>query len=202
MECGQKSGAEDTIVSRKREEGKLSEHNENTPQNTESLILEDAPAPPEVEILQPSSDAARDDQTLFIAVAADELDLARCYPVVHELRPHLDEDTFIRQVQRQQEQGYLLIYGEVGGEVVACAGFRLSESLSWGRFLYVDDLVTADAQRSKGYGEALMNWLLDYARASDCAQFHLDSGVQRYEAHRFYFRQHMKIMGYHFSLEL
>jgi GNAT superfamily N-acetyltransferase len=138
----------------------------------------------------------------LISLAADERDIGRCYGVMAQLRPHLNEGEFIERVTRQEKDGYLLVYGEVNGEVVAVAGFRVLENLAWGRFLYVDDLVTAQAERSKGHGDALMNWLLDYARASGCAQFHLDSGVQRHDAHRFYFRQRMNISGYHFALEL
>jgi GNAT superfamily N-acetyltransferase len=176
------------------------EAHEDAPKN---IVLDEVLAPDESDLLTPiPSNGAADDETLFIAVAADELDITRCYPVMAELRPHLDEDTFIRQVQRQQEDGYLLVYGEVGGEVVACAGFRVLENLASGRFLYVDDLVTCSACRSQGHGEALMNWLLDYARASNCSQFHLDSGVQRFEAHRFYFRQRMNISSYHFAMKL
>ncbi|WP_363928505.1 hypothetical protein [Thiobacillus sp. 0-1251] len=36
--------------------------------------------------------------------------------------------------------------------VVAVAGFRVGDNFAWGRFLYVDDLVTHPAHRSKGYG--------------------------------------------------
>jgi hypothetical protein len=38
---------------------------------------------------------------------------------------------------------------------------------------------------SKGYGGALFDWLVEHAREHDCDQFHLDSGVQRFRAHRF-----------------
>ena len=36
------------------------------------------------------------------------------------------------------ESGYRLAFVEVDGEVTALAGFRLVESLSWGRAVYVD----------------------------------------------------------------
>ena len=80
------------------------------------------------------------------------------------------------------------------------AGIRVMENLAWGKFLYVDDLVTASAARSQGYGDKLFDWLLDYARAGGCEQLHLDSGVQRFEAHRFYLRKRMSISSHHFSM--
>ena len=100
------------------------------------------------------------------------------------------------------EQGYQLLAGSVGGRVVAVAGFRLIEMLAWGKGLYVDDLVTDSSQRSRGYGEALMRWLIDHARQHGCEELHLDSGVQRFDAHRFYLAQRMKISSHHFALDL
>ena len=122
---------------------------------------------------------------------------------MRELRTHLrDEEEFVARVQRQCEQGYRLAFLETGGEVRAVAGFRVSENLAWGRFLYVDDLVTADAARSAGFGRALFDWLVTEARRANCAQLHLDSGVQRFAAHRFYLARRMEISSHHFALRL
>jgi GNAT superfamily N-acetyltransferase len=137
-----------------------------------------------------------------IRVAETREDVARCFAVMVELRPHLDHDSFVEQVLRQQRQGYRLAYVEDAGTVQACAGYRLSESLSFGRFLYVDDLVTASTARSRGFGKELMDWLVTEARAAGCAELHLDSGVQRFAAHRFYLRERMEIMAHHFRLKL
>jgi GNAT superfamily N-acetyltransferase len=140
--------------------------------------------------------------TTRIRVAKTRAGIARCFEVIHELRPHLERDGFVEQVLRQQGRGYRLAYLEDAGVVKACAGYRFSESLSFGRFLYVDDLVTASVARSRGCGEALMDWLVDEARAVGCGELHLDSGVQRFAAHRFYLRERMEIMAHHFRLKL
>jgi hypothetical protein len=44
--------------------------------------------------------------------------------------------------------------------------------------------------------------LLARARAEGCAEFHLDSGVEKFGAHRFYLRNRMNISSHHFSLKL
>jgi GNAT superfamily N-acetyltransferase len=74
--------------------------------------------------------------------------------------------------------------------------------LAWGKFLYVDDLVAKSDDRSKGFGGALFDWLIEYARKEGCDQFHLDSGVQRFAAHRFYLTKRMIIEAHHFGLKL
>lgn len=119
-----------------------------------------------------------------------------------ELRPHVGAEEFIVRVKRQAEiAGYKLAY-LFDGEVKAVAGFRVSECLAWGKFLYVDDLVSKSDERSKGYGGHLFDWLVEYARREGCDQFHLDSGVQRFDAHRFYLLKRMLIEAHHFGLKL
>ena len=130
-------------------------------------------------------------------------DIRRCYDVMHQLRTHLSMDEFVSQVGRQMErQGYKLACLENAGDVAAVAGFRFIEMLAWGRALYVDDLVTVARARSKGYGGRLFDWLVALAKKEGCAQFHLDSGVQRHGAHRFYFQKRMDITAYQFAMNL
>ncbi len=140
---------------------------------------------------------------MTIALAQTLPSLERCYPVMHELRTHLDKERFLAQVQRQaREAGYQLAYLEDESEVRAVAGFRVAEYLAWGKTLYVDDLVTRQIDRSKGYGEQLFDWLVARARELECDQLHLDSGVQRFGAHRFYLRKRMDITSHHFAMKL
>ncbi len=138
-----------------------------------------------------------------IALASNADEIRRCFPVMAELRPHLTETAFVAQVQRQQQGGgYQLAFLEADGLVRAVAGYRFLECLMWGRFLYVDDLVTISTRRSEGHGHQLFAWLVAQARAADCDQLHLDSGVQRFAAHRFYLRERLEITCHHFALKL
>lgn len=137
-----------------------------------------------------------------IALAKMDREIQNCYPVMAELRPHVQPGEFLPRVKRQAEiAGYQLAY-VVDEEVKAVAGFRISECLAWGKFLYVDDLVSKSDERSKGYGGALLDWLIEYAKEEDCEQLHLDSRVQRFAAHRFYLNKRMIIEAHHFSLRL
>jgi GNAT superfamily N-acetyltransferase len=140
-----------------------------------------------------------------LAESAEEI--ARCFPV--HLRPHLTPEEFVGRIRTEQAQGYRLAYilaaGAEDGDavaVVAVAGFRVMEMLSTGRTLYVDDLVTDPTHRSLGFGKAMLDWLQAYARAAGCATFSLDSGTQRHEAHAFYFRERMRVTGFHFAKKL
>lgn len=139
----------------------------------------------------------------IIQLAKSDAQVLRCFSVVVELRPHLVEGEFVARIRRQHEEsGYRLVFLEEAGAVQCVAGFRIAEFLAWGRILYVDDLVTAAAVRSRGCGEKIFAWLVQHARAEGCAELHLDSGVQRFAAHRFYLRQRMDITSHHFGMKL
>jgi GNAT superfamily N-acetyltransferase len=129
-------------------------------------------------------------------------EIVSTFPVMRQLRTHLDEDEYLEMMKRMQRSGYRLSATTEGGEVRCVAGFRVVEFLAYGTFLYVDDLVTAEDARSEGHGERMLDWLTGVAREEGCRSLQLDSGVQRHEAHRFYFRQGMSISSYHFSKPL
>jgi len=134
--------------------------------------------------------------------ARTDEEVERCFEVMAELRTHLTRGKFLDQVREMEREGYTLVYLEVDGTVVAVAGYRISTNLFMRKNLYVDDLVTASTHRSKGYGKALVSWLRDIACEQGCHYIHLDSGTHRHEAHKFYFRQGLKIASYHFSEQL
>jgi GNAT superfamily N-acetyltransferase len=138
-----------------------------------------------------------------IAEAKTPTQIARCYPVMRELRTHLStSDELVERVQRQQKDDCRIVYLEAGDKIRAVAGDRLSESLFAGRFLDVDDLVTSTKDRSAGFGGQLFDWLVRFARAQKCQHLELDSGVQRFDAHRFYLMKRMSISSHHFTLKL
>lgn len=135
-------------------------------------------------------------------IATRDEDIARCFDVMAELRPHLNKASFVSLIRGMERDGYCLVYIEEDGAVVAVAGYRMHTTLFMGKNLYVDDLVTGEACRSRGHGKELIDWLRNLAIESECTHIHLDSGTQRNRAHRFYLRQGMDISSFHFSQKL
>lgn len=135
--------------------------------------------------------------------ATDEAALRAAWPVVAQLRPHLDADGFVARALRQQAEGWrATVLYDAGGIPRAFAGWRVQEMLAHGRLLYVDDLVTDGAARSGGHGRALLDWLKAQARVQGCASLQLDSGTQRIDAHAFYLRERLRITAFHFAVAL
>lgn len=137
-----------------------------------------------------------------IFLVETDADIDACYPVMAELRPHIARDAFVPQVQRQHvESGYALV-ALADPDIVAVAGIRIAEWLPTGRCLEIEDLVTKDGARSKGYGAALFDWVVEHARRERCNELKLVSNVTRYAAHRFYLNRGMSILAHFFSMPL
>jgi GNAT superfamily N-acetyltransferase len=138
-----------------------------------------------------------------IAIANTPEEIRRCHSAMRELRPLFYEpEQFVERVLRQQKEGYRLAFLESENEVRAVAGYRFLESLFSGKFLYIDDLVTRESDRSRGFGGQLLDWLIEQAREQGCVNLELESGVQRFDAHRFYFSKRMSISSYHFRIKI
>jgi len=123
--------------------------------------------------------------------------LPRAESVHRQLRPQLPAD-YLGRMEVVFGSGVRMVLATEGERVLGLALWRLIENTFEGRRLYVDDLVTDGAERSKGVGKALLDWLEARARDEGCDVLALDSGVQRGEAHKFYFRQGMQIAAYSF----
>jgi len=138
-----------------------------------------------------------------VILEVEPAQVASTWPVMHQLRPHLDLDQYLAAVARMRAtDGFRLLAASVDGKVGAVAGFRTMEMLYCGRILSVDDLVTDESMRSKGLGKALLDWLTAEARSLGCGQIHLDSGLHRLDAHRFYERESFKKTAFHFAAKV
>ena len=127
-------------------------------------------------------------------------DIEKCFEVFRELRPHLkDQNSFLLQVYTQQKEGYTLAAIFEEDQAAACIGYRVMTTLSWGKILYIDDLITRDPFRKKGYGGKLLDHAIDEAKTLGCTQVHLDTGFTRHAAHRVYLNRGFQLNCHHLS---
>lgn len=129
-----------------------------------------------------------------------DTDVAACFGVMQQLRAHLrTPEDLIARIMIQRAQGYRLLALMDADRAVAVAGYRVLDNLIYGRFLYVDDLVTDARERGRGHGERLIEALREIARNAQCAKLVLDTGLSNALAQRFYFRVGLLAHGLHFS---
>jgi len=127
--------------------------------------------------------------------------LSRAEPVHRQLRDGLPAD-YAGRLRAVFANGGRMSVATEAQAVRGVAVWRLIENTYEGRRLYVDDLVTDAAHRSRGIGRALLRHLEQHARNMQCDVLALDSGTQRTGAHRFYFREGLVIPAFCFRKNL
>jgi GNAT superfamily N-acetyltransferase len=129
------------------------------------------------------------------ALRAEEL--PQVFPIVKELREHLDSAEFMRRVRRQSDFGYTLYAAfDDAGTLLGALGMRPLASLSRGEHLHIDDLVVTESERGRGVGAALLRFAERWAAENGLEAVFLDSrpGVEPFYAARGYEARSATIM--------
>jgi len=127
--------------------------------------------------------------------------LARAESVHRQLRPQLP-DAYVEAMAAIFGDGARMCVAVADGQVAGLAVYRFVRNTHAGLKLYVDDLVTDSARRSRGIGATLLGYLERLARERGAGSLDLDSGTQRQHAHRFYFREGFVITSFSFKKAL
>ena len=141
---------------------------------------------------------------MSIKFAETNFEIEKCFNVMKQLRTHLKSKTeFLERVllMKKTEKFNLVFYEE--NEVILCvAGIREMNKLYDGKTIYVDDLITNTESRSKGCGTKMIEYLKRYVKENGFDGLTLDSGLQRNEAHHFYFKNNLYVSSFHFVCKL
>ena len=127
--------------------------------------------------------------------------LSRAESVHRQLRPQLRTD-YVSQMQEIFSDGAEMAIVVIDEAVMGVAVFRIIVRSFTGRDIYCDDLVSDETNRSTGVGHILMTYMEKIGRERGCSALTLDSGTQRLQAHKFYFREGLTIPSFHFSKSL
>ena len=104
--------------------------------------------------------------------------------------------------RKVQTTGYHLAFIEKEGKAAGAIGYRYLHFLFCGKHIYIDDLTTLPEYRGQGIGGILLDFVADEARKNGLKTVTLDSGHQRYAAHRLYLNKGYVISTHHFTLTL
>ncbi|WLV24056.1 GNAT family N-acetyltransferase [Aciduricibacillus chroicocephali] len=130
-------------------------------------------------------------------------EMRAAYPVMKQLRTHLDETAYLRLVEEARQKDNYRMFALIEDEkIVAVTGFKPMITLYYGRFIWVCDLVTDASFRSKGYGEQLLHFVEEFAKEHNFSSVALSSGLNRADAHRFYENVNYDKVSYVFKKDL
>ncbi|MES5938343.1 MULTISPECIES: GNAT family N-acetyltransferase [unclassified Bacillus cereus group] len=132
-----------------------------------------------------------------------EADLHDVFPVLQQLRTKLSKEEVSSLFQKMKEENYkLFLLRNEGDEVVSLAGVAICTNFYNKKHVFVYDLVTAEAHRSKGYGNVLLSYIENWGKENECESIALTSAFPRLDAHRFYEREGYDKVSFSFYKEL
>ena len=137
-----------------------------------------------------------------IKIAKTNVDIEKNWEVIKLLRPHLIKKEYINLMRNMFDNGYQLAFIEENGKGVSIIGFRHLQFLFNGKHIYIDDLSTLKEYRNKGYAGKLIDYVNQLAKIKGYKVVTLDSGTQRFDAHRLYIKKGFVIDSYHFSKDI
>ena len=123
--------------------------------------------------------------------------LVRAEQVHRQLRPLLPAN-YAEKMGRVLKDARIALAVK-GDTVLGLAVYRCHENTFDGLKFYIDDLVTDEEKRSAGVGHALIEHLESVAKKMGASGLVLDSGTQRTQAHKFYFREGFVIPAFNFK---
>lgn len=127
-----------------------------------------------------------DKETTYVKELLNKEDLLKAFPLIKQLGASFSEETYLSLIEDMKKEDYKMFALYAEEEVVSVAGVSKLTTLQYGKHVYVNELVTDENQRSKGYGQILLSFVNEWAKDNGCNVVVLSSGFQRVEAHKFY----------------
>lgn len=127
---------------------------------------------------------------LEFKVLLNENDFQQAFPIMKQLRPHLDEKTYLSLLRiARSESGYTLLGVFSQHRGIGLMGYRLLTDFVHGRHLYIDDLVVIETYQSQGVGAKFLIKAKEIATNSGCSRIRLCTGIENIRGMAFYDQQ-------------
>ena len=137
---------------------------------------------------------------LEIREARSDEDYHMAYPIIRQLFPQLDMQTYARRVFVARATGYRMFMGEVDKKVVGVIGVIANHNLHDGFVTYIEHVVVDKNYRGHGYGSELIHFAEERAREEGCHLIELDTDTDAHRAAKLYEKSGYKKSGdYYFK---
>ena len=135
----------------------------------------------------------------FVFNIIDKKEINSIIPLVQELTDNkfsdsVLEDRFAEMITQNYECA--VVYEE--DELVGVCGLWYCTRHYSGKSVELDHVFINEKYRNQGLGKDFMDWIDTYVMVKGCESVELNTYVQNYPSHKFYYNQGFEILGYHF----
>jgi GNAT superfamily N-acetyltransferase len=112
---------------------------------------------------------------ITIREARSDTDYYRAYPIIRQLIPQLDMQTYARRVFVARATGYRMFSAESVDELIGVIGMVPNHNIHDGFVTYIEHVVVDQKHRGKGYGRLLIEFAEQRALEDGCNLLQLDT---------------------------
>ncbi len=139
---------------------------------------------------------------MVIREARSDTDYHKAYPIIRQLFPWLDMQTYARRVFVARATGYRMFVGEIDQVFVGVIGIVQNHNIHDGFVTYIEHVVVDEVYRGKGYGKELIKFAEDSAREEGCNMIELDTDIGHTAAEKLYEKSGYTRTGSYYQKEL
>lgn len=129
----------------------------------------------------------------------DTKDIEKVIPLVYKLNnSKISVEELNRRFGEMVKQNYECACIFEGDKIVGVTGLWYCTRHYAGKSVEVDHVYIDDEYRNKGLGKQFFKWIYDYVKTKECESIELNTYVENYPSHKFYYNEGFEILGYHF----
>jgi len=139
----------------------------------------------------------------YIFKILDKREIKSIIPLVKELSGHKVSDTLLEaRFTEMVEQNYecAVVFHE--DKLIGVTGLWYCTRHYSGKSVELDHVIIDKRYRNSGLGKSFMEWIEGYIKAKGYEALELNTYVQNYPSHKFYYNLGFEILGYHFVKKL
>ncbi len=126
-------------------------------------------------------------------------DFDQIIPLVYQLNDkEVSEELLKTRFNEMKSQNYECAGVFDGENLIGVSGLWFCTRHYTGKSVELDHVYIKPEHRGNGLGKQFMGWIDNYVKERGCNSMELNTYVQNYPSHKFYYNEGYEIWGYHF----
>lgn len=120
-------------------------------------------------------------------------------PLIQKLTEHKFSDAILKErFAEMATQNYECAVIYDNETLIGVTGMWFCTRHYAGKTVEIDHVYIEEEYRGKGLGKQFLSWIYNYVKSKGCNTVELNTYVQNYPSHKFYYNEGFEILGYHF----